>query len=375
MQTMATVIRHGMSDWPSSLLPDDEYRRRWAELMAAAAQQDWKCAVIVGSSRYPGPMVYYTNYPPTSRPAALLLAAGQEPIMFAGNGGARDHPYIRRVSPVKNLRYDPRIGHGVATELAAADIRRGAVGISGLSRCVSYHEHGQWTEDLERYDLKAADECVSSLTNSKRPREIRMLGIALHLADRTASAALAAYEGGSTCGEAMGAGDRAGRSMGCSDVRGIYADGNGALRPYRNPRSAEFRCEQFSGYFVLEWCGYTAERAFSWRADRAATRADGVLSAVVDEMTTGSPDAAWPALLRGNAEFGQGTGVRARTIGTYGEGADALGSRQAALRGGEVLGLLAWAADSAWVSLASQTLHYDGQGWHPLAPIATGFLG
>src|ERR1700748_1623619 len=111
--TMQPVLRRGRSFLNRARLPGDENEGRLTELLERAAQLDLGGVVIFGAAHLPENLVYYGNYVPTTFHGVIVARTGQPPVLIAGKGGARDHPYIRTVSWISDVRYYAEIGAGI----------------------------------------------------------------------------------------------------------------------------------------------------------------------------------------------------------------------------------------------------------------------
>jgi hypothetical protein len=214
---MNPVLRRGRSYLDRELLPGDENESRLTWLLAAATERGLAGVVVFAASHLPENLAYYANYIPTTFHGALVARPGEPPVLLAGKGGARDHPYIRTVSWVGDIRYAADYGDTVR-ELTAAWGEDAKVGVAGLDTTLPHAVRAGVVEALGDR-LVPIDDLVAAQRRRKSARELAVLGQARALAERAAAAAVEAYGAGSGRRTALAAADYAARAGGAHDCR------------------------------------------------------------------------------------------------------------------------------------------------------------
>jgi hypothetical protein len=215
---MEPVLRRGRSALDRGLLPGDENEARLAALLEGAAERGLDGVVLFGAAHLPENLVYYANYPPTTFHGAVVARAGEPPTLFAGKGGARDHPYIRTVSWVADIRYAADYGQAILDVTDAWGPGTGRLGVAGLDITLPHHVREGVLEALGDR-IVAVDDLVAQQRRRKSAREIAVLRRARDLAVHAAAAAVAAAEGGAGRRTALAAADYAARAGGAHDCR------------------------------------------------------------------------------------------------------------------------------------------------------------
>lgn len=278
---MQPVLRRGRSYLDRELLPGDENEKRLTDLLVAAGERDLDGVVIFGAAHTPENLGYYANYTPTTFHGALVARPGQPPVLFAGKGGARDHPYIRTVSWVADIRYTANIGAGIV-EIADGWATNWRVGIAGLDTALPHEVRDEVAEALgDRYLV--IDDLVAEQRRAKSAREIAVLGRAHDVAGLAARAATISYAEGAGRRTALAAADYAARAGGAHDCRitaAMSADCGGlvAMSEVRDDRGP------LAALVAVEYLGYWGMAAVHLDA---GTDADGELDRVVARLRPG----------------------------------------------------------------------------------------
>jgi hypothetical protein len=252
---MQPVLRRGRSFLDREIMPGDENEYRLNALLTAAAERGLDGAVIFGAAHRPENLGYYANYTPTTFYGAVVARTGEQPVLFAGKGGARDHPYIRTVSWINDIRYASPIG---AAAVAVADSWKAPwtkLGVAGLDTTLPHEARDEVVAALgDRYE--EIDDLVAAHRRVKSAREIAVLGTADEIAHRAAAAAVGAYDAGAGRRAALAAADFSARAGDAHDCR-ITARGESGgtvnlseVRDDRGPLSAVVAVE-YLGYWGM----------------------------------------------------------------------------------------------------------------------------
>ena len=212
---MQPVLRRGRSYLDRALLPGDENELRLTRLLAGLTERGLDGVVLFGAAHLPENLVYYANYTPTTFHGVLIARAGEPPILLAGKGGARDHPYIRTVSWVADIRYAADIGEAVAEATREWD---GGFGVAGLDTTLPWAVRDGVVAAVGDRAV-AVDDVVAAQRRLKTPRELAVLRRAGDVARVAAEAAAQAAAAGAGRRTALAAADHAARAAGAHDCR------------------------------------------------------------------------------------------------------------------------------------------------------------
>lgn len=215
---MQPVLRRGRSTLDRDLLPGDENESRLTALLSRAAEQGLDGVVVIGASHLPQDLAYYANYIPTTFHGVLIARAGHPPTLLAGKGGARDHPYIRTVSWVGDIRYAADIGQAIAEITGDWPGGTGKLGVAGLDTALPFAVRDGVVSALGDRIVQI-DELVREQRRHKSARELTVLKKANELATRAAVASAEAATGGAGRRSALAAADYAARAGGAHDCR------------------------------------------------------------------------------------------------------------------------------------------------------------
>ena len=212
---MQPVLRRGRSYLDRELLPGDENEARLQALLAQAAEQGLAGVVIFAAAHTPENLDYYANYIPTTFHGTLIARRGTPPTLIAGKGGARDHPYIRTVSWVADIRYAAELGETIAEITADWG---GSLGVAGLDTSLPHEVRAGVVAALDGR-ITPIDDLVAQQRRTKSARELVVLQRANDLARAAASAAVEAYRAGAGRRSALAAADYAARAGNAHDCR------------------------------------------------------------------------------------------------------------------------------------------------------------
>jgi hypothetical protein len=215
---MQPVLRRGRSYLDRAVLPGDENESRLTRLLAQLADQGLDGVVLLGAAHLPDNLVYYANYTPTTFHGVLIARTGEPPILLAGKGGARDHPYIRTVSWVSDVRYAADIGEAVAEATASWSGGTGRFGVAGLDTTLPWAVRDGLVAAVGDRAV-AVDDVVAAQRRVKTPRELAVLRRAGEVARIGAEAAAVAAGAGAGRRTALAAADHAARAAGAHDCR------------------------------------------------------------------------------------------------------------------------------------------------------------
>lgn len=249
---MQPVLRRGRSFLDRAMMPGDENELRLQALLAAAAERGLDGVVVFGAAHLPENLGYYASYTPTTFYGALVARTGEQPVLFAGKGGARDHPYIRTVSWVNDIRYAAPIGPAVVEVADSWRLPWSRLGVAGLDSTLPHEVRDDVVAALgDRYE--SVDDIVAEHRRKKSARELAVLGTAHDIAQRAASAAVNAYDGGAGRRAALAAADfsaRAGDAHDCRITARTETGGTAAMSEVRDERGP------LSAVVAVEYLGY-----------------------------------------------------------------------------------------------------------------------
>lgn len=228
MPFMEPVLRRGRSYLDRELLPGDENESRLTRLLGQVTEQGLDGVVLFGAAHLPESLVYYANYTPTTFHGALVARPGHPPVLFAGKGGARDHPYIRTVSWVADIRYAADLGQAIRELTADWEGGSGRLGVSGLDTTLPHHVRDGIVSALQDR-LVPIDEMVLAQRRAKSAREVELLRRAGDLARSAAAAANDAAGSGAGRRTALAAADYTARAGGAHDCRITAATETGGV--------------------------------------------------------------------------------------------------------------------------------------------------
>lgn len=285
---MQPVLRRGRSFLDRAMMPGDENELRVQALLAAAAERGLDGVVIFGAAHLPENLGYYANYTPTTFYGALVARTGEQPVLFAGKGGARDHPYIRTVSWVNDIRYASPIGPAVVEVANSWRSPWSRLGVAGLDNTLPHEVRDDVVAALGDRS-ESVDDIVAEHRREKSARELAVLGTAHDIAQRAAAAAVTAYDQGAGRRAALAAADfsaRAGDAHDCRITARTETGGIAAMSEVRDQRGP------LSAVVAVEYLGYWGMAAIqlgrtSADASEGADAAEDATDRVVGRMRAG----------------------------------------------------------------------------------------
>jgi hypothetical protein len=352
--TMNPVLRRGRSVLDRRLMPADESEGRLDRLLAAASAAGLDGVLVFGNAHMPQDLVYFANYMPTTFIGTIVARPGHPPTLIAGKGGGRDHPYIRTISWIDDIRFYPDLGEGVLTIVDAWDLKAPRLGTVGLDTTLPHEMQESVVAAIPAERRVALDAEVIEMRRTKSARELLVMRDATELAAGAAAAAVAAYEDGASRREALAAADFAARSQGAEDCRVTAGsrDGIVPLSEVEDESSAPF-----SLLVAVEALGYWGlATATSGDAASDGTVSDGALDAVVSGLR--------PGVRVGDVlpRSGDAEGFVLGGIGcALGEFPDGEQDPDAELVEGEVVSIVHWRGGAATV-LTSRTVVLESSG-------------
>lgn len=351
--TMNPVLRRGRSALDRELLPADESEGRLERLLAAATAQGLDGVLVFGNAHMPQDLVYFANYMPTTFIGTIVARPGHPPTLIAGKGGARDHPYIRTISWIDDIRFYPDLGRGLRTIVDAWGLDAPRLGTVGLDTTLPHEIQEGVVAAIPAGQRATLDAEVVAMRRVKSARELLVMRSATETARHAADAAVAAYEGGATRREALAAADFTARSQGAEDCRVVAGSRDGIV-----PLS-EVQDDPDAPFSLL-----VAVEALGYWGSATATSGGPAGDDVLDEVVAGLR----PGLRVGDAlpRTGAAEGFLVSGIGcALGEYPDWDKHPDAELAEGEVVGIVHWRGDGTTV-LTSRTVVLESSGTRDL---------
>jgi hypothetical protein len=292
---MEPVLRRGRSYLDREVLPGDENESRLGRLLETAAERDLSGVVVFGAAHLPEDLVYFANYTPTTFHGMLVARPGEPPTLFAGKGGARDHPYIRTVSWVSDIRYAAELGQALQELTAEWRSGSGRLGVVGLDTTLPHHVRDGVVAALGDR-LVPIDDLVVEQRRRKSAREVEVLRRARDLAVRASTAAVSAADAGLGRRTALAAADHAARAGGAHDCRITAGTASGGVATIAEvtdsagPVHAVVAVE-YLGYWGMASVRIGADTTDGSDLDRIAARLRPGTTAQDAVIADGSPDA------------------------------------------------------------------------------------
>lgn len=358
--TMQPVLRRGRSVLDRQLLPADEFERRLERLLEIASDAGLDGVVIFGNAHLPENLVYFANYMPTTFLGTIVARPGHPPVLIAGKGGARDHPYIKTISSISDVRFYPDLGEGITAIIGEWGQRVAPrLGVVGLDVALPHEVHDSVVAAIAEDNRVPFDAQATALRRPKDARELLVMRSVAEVAQRAAAAAITAFDGGAGRREALAAADFSARSNNAEDCRVITGspDGIVTLSEAEGDPSAPF-----SLLVAVEMLGY-------WGVATATSgAADGSVAgsgAGEDEALSGVADRLRPGVRVGEVLPATPAGTEGFLVSAIGCGLseypDSDSAPDAVLAAGDVISIVHWRAGACTV-LSSRTLVLDHRG-------------
>jgi hypothetical protein len=347
--TMQPVLRRGRSVLDRQVLPADEFEGRLERLLETATAAGLDGVVIFGNAHMPENVLYFANYMPTTFIGTIVARPGHPPTLIAGKGGARDHPYIKTISSIPDVRFYADLGEGIRTIVGEwGEQHMPRLGVVGLDVALPHEVHDSVTAAIPADCRVSFDAEATAMRRPKSARELLVMRDATSVAEQAAAAAITAYESGVSRREALAAADFTARSNDAEDCRVITGSSDGIVAL---SEVVEETAAPFSLLVAVEKLGY-------WGVATATSGGpagdDEALSQVVAALRPGvRASDVLPAADHGFLVSAIGTGLS--------EFPDWATAPDAALAAGDVISVVHWRAGAATV-LSSQTLVLDDTG-------------
>ncbi len=285
MLTMRPAIEHGRMTWDRRILPADEFDERRLAVDQLTAAAGLRALIGFDDAPTPGLVSYLTNY--RGGLASVIAVPSVPATMLAGLGGGRDHPFIKSVSCVSDVRWFPALGDGVRTVLAEHGVDGGPIGLAGVAESLTEKASDQLLRSLDGFDVRHLDGEVASIRRRKSPRELVVLRRCTSIADQAGSVVTSALHDGRSLHDSLVAGERSARMQGCHDVRILASARYGELAPWPSagPRQSTWPDGWVTVYLAVEYLGYWGETGFTvTRPDMAAVRPVPDAQPVLDRL-------------------------------------------------------------------------------------------
>lgn len=293
-------------------------------------------------------MVVYHDADPT-----LLTFGGGRELYFT-----REQTWIDHIVPGRGRTFE------AAQELMAKrGIERAKIGTTGFAGMPA-EARQRFERAFSGYRLESFDATLAAMRLAKRPREILAIGVAKHISDTAAAAALQVFTDGGDNTAAMLEAERVARFNKARDVRVLVNMNATELRPFEG--RLDGRHDPLMLWVAAQYQGYWAETAVMSRAPRANSAelaVDAMCAATEPGVPAGTVAeaglAALPSQYRaGAAQYGLG--------GTIGlaqcDGIEITAGSIAHLPAGAVVSLFCAALADDVGSIASRLVQVTSEG-------------
>ncbi len=289
MITMQPAILTGRSVWDQSYFPVDEHEERLRLVRAEMARRGLRVLLVFGHAARYEDLCYLTQFIPVPGWGLAVLPADGDPVLVLGHGGPREVPVTRPRTPVSDIRTLPSLGaglRGIVSELG----KEGPIGIVGAEHSLPADLHDEVLSSLGGGTCVDADDLVSGLRLSLRPREVSAVRQAAWMVREAAAAFSDAHSRGAGNAAAMVEAERTARYLGAHDFRGLVNQRDGGpLEPREG--ATPFRGDPAVAYLAASFLGYWADIGLTLgdAALPARAAADRCLRAMVDGARAGAP--------------------------------------------------------------------------------------
>jgi len=358
IHVMGPVMKHGRSTWDRAVLPFDEFEERRLSVERAAEAMGAVAVVGFEDSHHSGLVGYLSNYLTAGAPATLISVPGVELTLVAGLGGGRDHPFIKGMTFVQDVRWFPQLGVGIAAVLEEHGVTEGRIALAGFNECFNRTQADGLLAALGGYEIVPFDDALAGLRRNKRERELGVMRLSRAILEQARTAFLTSLQATGEVHDALVVAERTAKLSGCRDFRALALGQDGSLRPWPDGRngSTSWSRDPVTIYLAAEYLGYWADLGFSWPEQGAtASLCAQVLEVVQAALRAGSSGAS----LRAALSEGLGTAADRVTLEATGMGlslveAPLLSDDDAALaREGDLICLRVWAQDVRALSVAT----------------------
>ena len=371
IRAMEPVMKHGRSTWDRAVLPPDEFEER--RLAVDRAAEAMGVAAIVGfeDSSHPGLIGYLSNYLTAGALATLIYVPGGDATLLAGLGGGRDHPFIKGMSVVQDVRWFPQLGVGIAEVLEERGVSEGRIAVAGSGECFNKARADGVFAAFERYGVVTFDDALDTLRRNKRERELSVMRTTRAILVEARSALLASLQETGDVHDALVAAELVTKLRGCRDFRALVLAQNGSLRPRPDGGAggASWSNDPFTAYLAAEYLGYWADLGVSGPAQsETASLCAQALDVAQASLRAGSTGASLASALSDQL----GAAVDRVTLEATGMGLSLVevpnlsDDASAFAREGDLICLRAWARDGRVLTVATRQVLVEEQGSTPL---------
>jgi Xaa-Pro aminopeptidase len=377
IRTMEPVMKHGRSTWDRAVLPADEFEERRLAVDRAAGAMGVDAVVGFEDSSHPGLIGYLSNYLTAGAIATLIYVPGGEATLLAGLGGGRDHPFIKGMSVVQDVRWFPQLGAGIAEVLEGHGLSEGRIAVAGAGECFNKARADGVFAALERYEVVTFDDALDTLRRNKRERELSVMRAARAILGEARSALLASLQATGEVHDALVVAERVTKLRGCRDFRALVLARNGSLRPWPDggAGATSWCSDPVTVYLAAEYLGYWADLGFSRPAHGASeSLCAQALDVAQASLRVGSSGA---SLRRALSERLGATADRV-TLEATGMGLSLVETpnlsddESAVAREGDLVCLRVWARDGRVLTVETRQVVVEDQGSTPLEDFRLG---
>jgi Xaa-Pro aminopeptidase len=368
---MEPVMKHGRSTWDRAQLPPDEFEERRLVVERAAEAMGAVAVVGFADSSHPGLVGYLSNYLTAGALATLICVPGVEPTLLAGLGGGRDHPFIKGMSLVQDVRWFPQLGAGIALVLEEHGVIGGRIAVAGFDECFNRARADGVLAALAGYEVVTFDDALDGLRRNKREREMSAMRAGRAILGEAGSAFLASLQATGDVHGALVVAERVAKLRGCRDFRALALARDGSLRPWPEggAGSTSWSSDPFMVYVAAEYLGYWSDLGVSG-PDQGATTAlcAQALEVAQAALRAGSSGAS----LQGALHDRLGAAADRVTLEATGMGltlveTPLLSHDDSALgREGDLVCLRVWVRDGQAVTVATRQVLVEAQRCTPL---------
>jgi Xaa-Pro aminopeptidase len=365
------VMKHGRSSWDRAMMPSDEFEERRLEVERTAEKDGALAVVGFANSSHPGLVGYLSNYLTVGALATLICVPGKDPTLVAGLGGSRDHPFIKGMTPVQDVRWFPQLGVGIASILKEHGVADGRVVVTGLEECFSRTGADDLLAALGHYEVVSFDHVFDGLRRNKRQRERLAMRAGREILHEAESAFLASWRTTRDVHGALAAAERAAKILGCRDFRALALAGDGSLRPWAEggagPRP--WGGDTFAVYLAAEYLGYWSDLGVSGPDD---TQLSSLCVRSLDVAQGALRDGSSMAMLQSALRDQLGAAVKLVTLEATGMGMELCeapwnsGDNSEVALEGDLVCLRAWVREGRALAVATRQILVEADGCTPL---------
>ncbi len=360
--TMEPVMKHGRSSWDRALMPADEFDERRQAVERAAGTTGAVAVVGFADSQHPGLVGYLSNYLTAGALATLICVPGAELTLVAGLGGGRDHPFIKGMTFVNDVRWFPQLGAGICEVLAERGVTAGPLAVAGLDDCFAHARAEALLAALSAFEVVPFDEGLDSLRRTKREREIGALRAGRAILHAAGEALVQSWRAHRDLHRALTEAEKVAKFRGARDFRALAVASDGSWRPW--PDATSWGVERYGVYLAVEYLGYWADLGLSGpESDGVGALAEIALDVAERALREGSSGASLHLALRDEL----GADARVVTLEASGVGTSLVETPRLSdedeelARVGDLVGLRAWVARERVAAVATRAVLVGNQ--------------